>query len=153
MFIYKLDISSGLLQPAIHSKFEFNSKITNELNLKRLIRKLMGSIKKDASFLISIAASGKIGAIFILNEGFPNNTLFSKELLADALLSNSHTFIIISFFVENDMYTEDLALSDFIKIKETFNLLTLNLIDYYIVINNYVHSLVRKNESREVNLD
>ena len=81
MNIYKLVLDGGLVYPSIYKRLNFNSNITTASGLKSLLKRLRGSVQKDASFFISVGAEGKPDAVFVISYGFTNNAVFCKELL------------------------------------------------------------------------
>ena len=65
MNIYKLVLDGGLVYPSIYKRLNFNSNITTASGLKSLLKRLRGSVQKDASFFFSLGALGKKDAVLV----------------------------------------------------------------------------------------
>lgn len=141
MNIYKLMVNEGIVYPAIYKRIKCNTDITTKKGLKALLKKLRGSVQKDASFFISVGAEGKTSAVFIITCGYATNKVFSKELLTASILSQSSEFIIVTFFSDKHDYDNEIVKQDFSKVKEAFDLLELHLIDYYTIVENVIHCI------------
>ena len=141
MNIYKLMVNEGIVYPAVYKRIKCNTDITTKKGLKSLLKKLRGSVQKDASFFISVGAEGKTSAVFIITCGYATNKVFSKELLTASILSQSSEFIIVTFFSDKHDYDNEIVKQDFSKIKEAFDLLELHLIDYYTIVENVIHCI------------
>ena len=141
MNIYKLMVNEGIVYPAVYKRIKCNTDITTKKGLKALLKKLRGSVQKDASFFISVGAEGKTSAVFIITCGYATNTVFSKELLTASILSQSSEFIIVTFFSDKHDYDNEIVKQDFSKVKEAFDLLELHLIDYYTIVENVIHCI------------
>ena len=139
MNIYKLMVNEGIVYPAVYKRIKCNTDITTKKGLKALLKKLRGSVQKDASFFISVGAEGKTSAVFIITCGYATNKVFSKELLTASILSQSSEFIIVTFFSDKHDYDNEIVKQDFSKVKEAFDLLELHLIDYYTIVENVSH--------------
>ena len=87
MNIYRLMVNEGIVYPAVYKRIKCNTDITTKKGLKALLKKLRGSVQKDASFFISVGAEGKTSAVFIITCGYATNKVFSKELLTASILS------------------------------------------------------------------
>ena len=134
-------VDGGIVYPTIYKKIKCNTDITTAVGLKVLLKKLRGSVRKDASFFISVGAEGKADAVFIITCGYPNNQVFSKELLTSGILCQSSNFIIVSFFNNGADYNNETIKQDFSKVKEAFDLLELHLINYYAIVENVIHCI------------
>ena len=141
MNIYKLMVNEGIVYPAVYKRIKCNTDITTKKGLKALLKKLRGSVQKDASFFISVGAEGKTSAVFIITCGYATNKVFSKELLTASILSQSSEFIIVTFFSNKHDYDNKIVKKDFSKVKEAFDLLELHLIDYYTIVENVIHCI------------
>mgnify|MGYP000224195999 FL=1 len=141
MNIYKLMVNEGIVYPAVYKRIKCNTDITTKKGLKALLKKLRGSVQKDASFFISVGAEGKTSAVFIITCGYATNKVFSKELLTASILSQSSEFIIVTFFSDKHDYDNEIVKQDFSKVKEAFDLLELHLIDYYTIVENVIHCI------------
>ncbi len=141
MNIYKLMVNEGIVYPAVYKRIKCNTDITTKKGLKSLLKKLRGSVQKDASFFISVGAEGKTSAVFIITCGYATNKVFSKELLTASILSQSSEFIIVTFFSDKHDYDNEIVKQDFSKVKEAFDLLELHLIDYYTIVENVIHCI------------
>ena len=141
MNIYKLMVNEGIVYPAVYKRIKCNTDITTKKGLKSLLKKLRGSVQKDASFFISVGAEGKTSAVFIITCGYATNKVFSKELLMASILSQSSEFIIVTFFSDKHDYDNEIVKQDFSKVKEAFDLLELHLIDYYTIVENVIHCI------------
>lgn len=141
MNIYKLMVNEGIVYPAVYKRIKCNTDITTKKGLKALLKKLRGSVRKDASFFISVGAEGKTSAVFIITCGYATNKVFSKELLTASILSQSSEFIIVTFFSDKHDYDNEIVKQDFSKVKEAFDLLELHLIDYYTIVENVIHCI------------
>ena len=141
MNIYKLMVNEGIVYPAVYKRIKCNTDITTKKGLKALLKKLRGSVQKDASFFISVGAEGKTSAVFIITCGYATNKVFSKELLTASILSQSSEFIIVTFFSDKLDYDNEIVKKDFSKVKEAFDLLELHLIDYYTIVENVIHCI------------
>lgn len=141
MNIYKLMVNEGIVYPAVYKRIKCNTDITTKKGLKVLLKKLRGSVQKDASFFISVGAEGKTSAVFIITCGYATNKVFSKELLTASILSQSSEFIIVTFFSNKHDYDNEIVKKDFSKVKEAFDLLELHLIDYYTIVENVIHCI------------
>lgn len=141
MNIYKLMVNEGIVYPAVYKRIKCNTDITTKKGLKALLKKLRGSVQKDASFFISVGAEGKTSAVFIITCGYATNKAFSKELLTASILSQSSEFIIVTFFSDKHDYDNEIVKQDFSKVKEAFDLLELHLIDYYTIVENVIHCI------------
>lgn len=141
MNIYRLMVNEGIVYPAVYKRIKCNTDITTKKGLKALLKKLRGSVQKDASFFISVGAEGKTSAIFIITCGYATNKVFSKELLTASILSQSSEFIIVTFFSDKHDYDNEIVKQDFSKVKEAFDLLELHLIDYYTIVENVIHCI------------
>lgn len=141
MNIYKLMVNEGIVYPAVYKRIKCNTDITTKKGLKALLKKLRGSVQKDASFFISVGAEGKTSAVFIITCGYATNKVFSKELLTASILSQSSEFIIVTFFSDKHGYDNEIVKKDFSKVKEAFDLLELHLIDYYTIVENVIHCI------------
>lgn len=141
MNIYKLIVNEGIVYPAVYKRIKCNTDITTKKGLKALLKKLRGSVQKDASFFISVGAEGKTSAVFIITCGYATNKVFSKELLTASILSQSSEFIIVTFFSDKHDYDNEIVKQDFSKVKEAFDLLELHLIDYYTIVENVIHCI------------
>ena len=141
MNIYKLMVNEGIVYPAVYKRIKCNTDITTKKGLKALLKKLRGSVQKDASFFISVGAEGKTSAVFIITCGYATNKVFSKELLTASILSQSSEFIIVTFFSNKHDYDNEIVMKDFSKVKEAFDLLELHLIDYYTIVENVIHCI------------
>ena len=141
MNIYRLMVNEGIVYPAVYKRIKCNTDITTKKGLKALLKKLRGSVQKDASFFISVGAEGKTSAVFIITCGYATNKVFSKELLTASILSQSSEFIIVTFFNDKHDYDNEIVKKDFSKIKEAFDLLELHLIDYYTIVENVIHCI------------
>lgn len=141
MNIYKLMVNEGIVYPAVYKRIKCNTDITTKKGLKALLKKLRGSVQKDASFFISVGAEGKTSAVFIITCGYATNKVFSKELLTASILSQSSEFIIVTFFSNKHDYDNEIVKQDFSKVKEAFDLLELHLIDYYTIVENVIHCI------------
>ena len=141
MNIYKLMVNEGIVYPAVYKRIKCNTDITTKKGLKALLKKLRGSVEKDASFFISVGAEGKTSAVFIITCGYATNKVFSKELLTASILSQSSEFIIVTFFSDKHDYDNEIVKQDFSKVKEAFDLLELHLIDYYTIVENVIHCI------------
>ena len=51
MNIYRLMVNEGIVYPAVYKRIKCNTDITTKKGLKALLKKLRGSVQKDASFL------------------------------------------------------------------------------------------------------
>lgn len=134
-------VNEGIVYPAVYKRIKCNTDITTKKGLKALLKKLRGSVQKDASFFISVGAEGKTSAVFIITCGYATNKVFSKELLTASILSQSSEFIIVTFFNDKHDYDNEIVKKDFSKIKEAFDLLELHLIDYYTIVENVIHCI------------
>ena len=135
MNIYKLVLDGGLVYPSIYKRLNFNSNITTASGLKSLLKRLRGSVQKDASFFISVGAEGKPDAVFVISYGFTNNAVFCKELLTAGILCQSS-----NFFIEKEGdFLEEIAKQDFGQITKAFDLLELNLKGYYVIAGTTIH--------------
>ena len=141
MNIYRLMVNEGIVYPAVYKRIKCNTDITTKKGLKALLKKLRGSVQKDASFFISVGAEGKTSAVFIITCGYATNKVFSKELLTASILSQSSEFIIVTFFSDKHDYDNEIVKQDFNKVKEAFDLLELHLIDYYTIVENVIHCI------------
>ena len=141
MNIYKLMVNEGIVYPAVYKRIKCNTDITTKKGLKALLKKLRGSVQKDASFFISVGAEGKTSAVFIITCGYATNKVFSKELLTASILSQSSEFIIVTFFSDKHDYDNEIVKQDISKVKEAFDLLELHLIDYYTIVENVIHCI------------
>lgn len=141
MNIYRLMVNEGIVYPAVYKRIKCNTDITTKKGLKALLKKLRGSVQKDASFFISVGAEGKTSAVFIITCGYATNKVFSKELLTASILSQSSEFIIVTFFSNKHDYDNEIVMKDFSKVKEAFDLLELHLIDYYTIVENVIHCI------------
>lgn len=141
MNIYRLMVNEGIVYPAVYKRIKCNTDITTKKGLKALLKKLRGSVRKDASFFISVGAEGKTSAVFIITCGYATNKVFSKELLTASILSQSSEFIIVTFFSDKHDYDNEIVKQDFSKVKEAFDLLELHLIDYYTIVENVIHCI------------
>lgn len=141
MNIYRLMVNEGIVYPAVYKRIKCNTDITTKKGLKSLLKKLRGSVQKDASFFISVGAEGKTSAVFIITCGYATNKVFSKELLTASILSQSSEFIIVTFFSDKHDYDNEIVKQDFSKVKEAFDLLELHLIDYYTIVENVIHCI------------
>ena len=141
MNIYRLMVNEGIVCPAVYKRIKCNTDITTKKGLKALLKKLRGSVQKDASFFISVGAEGKTSAVFIITCGYATNKVFSKELLTASILSQSSEFIIVTFFSDKHDYDNEIVKQDFSKVKEAFDLLELHLIDYYTIVENVIHCI------------
>jgi hypothetical protein len=141
MNIYRLMVNEGIVYPAVYKRIKCNTDITTKKGLKALLKKLRGSVQKDASFFISVGAEGKTSAVFIITCGYATNKVFSKELLTASILSQSSEFIIVTFFSDKHDYDNEIVKQDFSKVKEAFDLLELHLIDYYTIVENVIHCI------------
>lgn len=134
-------VNEGIVYPAVYKRIKCNTDITTKKGLKALLKKLRGSVRKDASFFISVGAEGKTSAVFIITCGYATNKVFSKELLTASILSQSSEFIIVTFFSDKHDYDNEIVKQDFSKVKEAFDLLELHLIDYYTIVENVIHCI------------
>lgn len=134
-------VNEGIVYPAVYKRIKCNTDITTKKGLKALLKKLRGSVQKDASFFISVGAEGKTSAVFIITCGYATNKVFSKELLTASILSQSSEFIIVTFFSNKHDYDNEIVMKDFSKVKEAFDLLELHLIDYYTIVENVIHCI------------
>ena len=134
-------VNEGIVYPAVYKRIKCNTDITTKKGLKALLKKLRGSVQKDASFFISVGAEGKTSAVFIITCGYATNKVFSKELLTASILSQSSEFIIVTFFSNKHDYDNEIVKKDFSKVKEAFDLLELHLIDYYTIVKNVIHCI------------
>lgn len=134
-------VNEGIVYPAVYKRIKCNTDITTKKGLKALLKKLRGSVQKDASFFISVGAEGKTSAVFIITCGYATNKVFSKELLTASILSQSSEFIIVTFFSDKHDYDNEIVKQDFSKVKEAFDLLELYLIDYYTIVENVIHCI------------
>lgn len=134
-------VNEGIVYPAVYKRIKCNTDITTKKGLKALLKKLRGSVQKDASFFISVGAEGKTSAVFIITCGYATNKVFSKELLTASILSQSSEFIIVTFFSNKHDYANEIVKKDFSKVKEAFDLLELHLIDYYTIVENVIHCI------------
>lgn len=134
-------VNEGIVYPAVYKRIKCNTDITTKKGLKALLKKLRGSVQKDASFFISVGAEGKTFAVFIITCGYATNKVFSKELLTASILSQSSEFIIVTFFSDKHDYDNEIVKQDFSKVKEAFDLLELHLIDYYTIVENVIHCI------------
>lgn len=134
-------VNEGIVYPAVYKRIKCNTDITTKKGLKALLKKLRGSVQKDASFFISVGAEGKTSAVFIITCGYATNKVFSKELLTASILSQSSEFIIVTFFSDKQDYDNEIVKQDFSKVKEAFDLLELHLIDYYTIVENVIHCI------------
>lgn len=134
-------VNEGIVYPAVYKRIKCNTDITTKKGLKALLKKLRGSVQKDASFFISVGAEGKTSAVFIITCGYATNKVFSKELLTASILSQSSEFIIVTFFSNKYDYDNEIVKKDFSKVKEAFDLLELHLIDYYTIVENVIHCI------------
>ena len=141
MNIYRLMVNEGIVYSAVYKRIKCNTDITTKKGLKALLKKLRGSVQKDASFFISVGAEGKTSAVFIITCGYATNKVFSKELLTASILSQSSEFIIVTFFSNKHDYDNEIVKKDFSKVKEAFDLLELHLIDYYTIVENVIHCI------------
>ena len=141
MNIYKLMVNEGIVYPAVYKRIKCNTDITTKKGLKSLLKKLRGSVQKDASFFISVGAEGKTSAVFIITCGYATNKVFSKELLTASILSQSSEFIIVTIFSDKHDYDNEIVKQDYSKVKEAFDLLELHLIDYYTIVENVIHCI------------
>lgn len=141
MNIYRLMVNEGIVYPAVYKRIKCTTDITTKKGLKALLKKLRGSVQKDASFFISVGAEGKTSAVFIITCGYATNKVFSKELLTASILSQSSEFIIVTFFSDKHDYDNEIVKQDFSKVKEAFDLLELHLIDYYTIVENVIHCI------------
>lgn len=141
MNIYRLMVNEGIVYPAVYKRIKCNTDITTKKGLKALLKKLRGSVQKDASFFISVGAEGKTSAVFIITCGYATNKVFSKELLTASILSQSSEFIIVTFFSDKHDYDNEIVKQDSSKVKEAFDLLELHLIDYYTIVENVIHCI------------
>lgn len=141
MNIYRLMVNEGIVYPAVYKRIKCNTDITTKKGLKALLKKLRGSVQKDASFFISVGAEGKTSAVFIITCGYATNKVFSKELLTASILSQSSEFIIVTFFSDKHDYDNEIVKKDLSKVKEAFDLLELHLIDYYTIVENVIHCI------------
>ena len=141
MNIYRLMVNEGIVYPAVYKRIKCNVDITTAKGLKALLKKLRGSVQKDASFFISVGAEGKTSAVFVITCGYATNKVFSKELLTASILSQSSEFIIVTFFSDKHDYDNEIVKQDFSKVKEAFDLLELHLIDYYTIVENVIHRI------------
>ena len=141
MNIYKLMVNEGIVYPAVYKRIKCNTDITTKKGLKALLKKLRGSVQKDASFFISVGAEGKTSVVFLITCGYATNKVFSKELLTASILSQSSEFIIVTFFSDKHDYDNEIVKQDFSKVKEAFDLLELHLIDYYTIVENVIHCI------------
>lgn len=134
-------VNEGIVYPAVYKRIKCNTDITTKKGLKALLKKLRGSVQKDASFFISVGAEGKTSAVFIITCGYATNKVFSKELLTASILSQSSEFIIVTFFSNKHDYDNEIVKKAFSKVKEAFDLLELHLIDYYTIVENVIHCI------------
>ena len=134
-------VNEGIVYPAVYKRIKCNTDITTKKGLKALLKKLRGSVQKDASFFISVGAEGKTSAVFIITCGYATNKVFSKELLTASILSQSSEFIIVTFFSDKHDYDNEIVKQDFSKVKEAFDLLELHLIDYYTIVENVINCI------------
>lgn len=134
-------VNEGIVYPAVYKRIKCNTDITTKKGLKALLKKLRGSVQKDASFFISVGAEVKTSAVFIITCGYATNKVFSKELLTASILSQSSEFIIVTFFSDKHDYDNEIVKQDFSKVKEAFDLLELHLIDYYTIVENVIHCI------------
>lgn len=134
-------VNEGIVYPAVYKRIKCNTDITTKKGLKALLKKLRGSVQKDASFFISVGAEGKTSAVFIITCGYATNKVFSKELLTASILSQSSEFIIVTFFSDKHDYDNEIVKQDFSKVKEAFDLLELHFIDYYTIVENVIHCI------------
>lgn len=134
-------VNEGIVYPAVYKRIKCNTDITTKKGLKALLKKLRGSVRKDASFFISVGAEGKTSAVFIITCGYATNKVFSKELLTASILSQSSEFIIVTFFSNKHDYDNEIVKKDLSKVKEAFDLLELHLIDYYTIVENVIHCI------------
>lgn len=134
-------VNEGIVYPAVYKRIKCNTDITTKKGLKALLKKLRGSVQKDASFFISVGAEGKTSAVFIITCGYATNKVFSKELLTASILSQSSEFIIVTFFSDKHDYDNEIVKQDFSKVKEAFDLLELHLIDYYTIVENVIYCI------------
>lgn len=134
-------VNEGIVYPAVYKRIKCNTDITTKKGLKALLKKLRGSVQKDASFFISVGAEGKTSAVFIITCGYATNKVFSKELLTASILSQSSEFIIVTFFSDKHDYDNEIVKQDISKVKEAFDLLELHLIDYYTIVENVIHCI------------
>ena len=79
-------VNEGIVYPAVYKRIKCNTDITTKKGLKSLLKKLRGSVQKDASFFISVGAEGKTSAVFIITCGYATNKVFSKVKEAFDLL-------------------------------------------------------------------
>ena len=56
-------VNEGIVYPAVYKRIKCNTDITTKKGLKALLKKLRGSVQKDASFFISVGAEGKTSAV------------------------------------------------------------------------------------------
>ena len=139
MNIYKLVLDGGLVYPSIYKRLNFNSNITTASGLKSLLKRLRGSVQKDASFFISVGAEGKPDAVFVISYGFTNNAVFCKELLTAGILCQSSNFLIVLFIEKEEDFLEEIAKQDFSQVTKAFDLLELNLKGYYVRAGTTIH--------------
>ena len=134
-------VNEGIVYPAVYKRIKCNTDITTAKGLKTLLKKLQGSVQKDASFFISVGADGKSTAVFVITCGYATNKVFSKELITSGILSQSSRFIIVTFFSNKQDYDSKITKQDFSKVKEVFDLLELHLINYYAIVENVIHCI------------
>ena len=135
MNIYKLVLDGGLVYPSIYKRLN----LTTASGLKSLLKRLRGSVQKDASFFISVGAEGKPDAVFVISYGFTNNAVFCKELLTAGILCQSSNFLIVLFIEKEEYFLEEIAKRDFSQVTKAFDLLELNLKGYYVVAGTTIH--------------
>lgn len=104
-----------------------------------MLKRLRGSVQKDASFFISVGAEGKPDAVFVISYGFTNNAVFCKELLTAGILCQSSNFLIVLFIEKEEYFLEEIAKQDFSQVTKAFDLLELNLKGYYVVAGTTIH--------------
>ena len=104
-----------------------------------MLKRLRGSVQKDASFFISVGAEGKPDAVFVISYGFTNNAVFCKELLTAGILCQSSNFLIVLFIEKEGDFLEEIAKQDFGQITKAFDLLELNLKGYYVIAGTTIH--------------
>lgn len=139
MNIYRLMVNEGIVYPAVYKRIKCNTDITTKKGLKALLKKLRGSVQKDASFFISVGAEGKPDAVFVISYGFTNNAVFCKELLTAGILCQSSNFLIVLFIEKEGDFLEEIAKQDFGQVTKAFDLLELNLKGYYVIAGTTIH--------------
>ena len=139
MNIYRLMVNEGIVYPVVYKRIKCNTDITTKKGLKALLKKLRGSVQKDASFFISVGAEGKPDAVFVISYGFTNNAVFCKELLTAGILCQSSNFLIVLFIEKEEDFLEEIAKQDFSQVTKAFDLLELNLKGYYVIAGTTIH--------------